>query len=594
MKTVKKKKIRLKKRLTQFMIFVWFLPLECLFLVTYFSFQVAYRERTDRMIGEGVSSAAILTAVRIDEAIRLMEKPSYEKEWETGLNQYRKGEISKASFYVQIKNTLKKSFYRDSRFESYAFYLDESGLKMPLFFASRTGENMGDYLGRIQPTVQPVIESDSNYVEVHVIDGKIYLIRNLYTISDYERYGSLVVSLNKDELTEGYPMQIPDNVIIGLNGTEELFYVGEADQNDEAVRLYGKLFEAFSPDARGRMIGMREGQYKGYLYQKKYDDYSLGCYYIVHDAMVSTSRQNWIVVVVSLLLFLMTLYGIRFLRHNIEQPLDRMVEGSKKMEKGEFGSRVESEAMPNEEFAYLASSFNDMSQQVKHLFDTVYSEQIARKDAQIAALQAQINPHFLNNTLEMMNWQARMNNDIEICKMIESLSIVLDHSINRNNQKTIYLSEELRCADAYLYIMSMRFGQRLKVEREIDGELLRENVPQLILQPLIENAIMHGIETVRQGTIWLCVHHDDRYTYVDVINTGKELTTQDQEVIDRILAGTYEPGTAERGRHTSIGIRNVNRRIKLVYGEEYGLTIRSMEDGRTRSRIMIPYADCTV
>lgn len=588
MRAKKERKIQLKKRLTQFMVYAWFLPIMLLFVGTYCSYRASYMERTERMIREGVTSAGILTSNRIDEAIRLMQKPSYEKSWETAWLQYREGKISKSSFYVLLKNTLKKNFYLDDRFSSYAFYLEETGYESPLFYAAREGEGTERYLGRVQPVIQPILEKDSNYVEVHVIDGQIYLVRNLYTIADYKKYGSLVVSLNGEMLTDGYPMQVPGNAVIGINGTEELFYPGEPDTDAGAQKMYKNLADGFAPDARGQVLALRIGQYRGYLYQKKLDDYSIGVYYIVHDRMMNAGKQDWIVGVVFVLLLCMTLYGIHFLKRNIEVPLEGMIEASARMEHGAIGTTVE-QTMPNEEFNCLASSFNAMSKQVKYLFDTVYSEQIARKDAQIAALQAQINPHFLNNTLEMMNWQARMNGDIEICKMIESLSTVLDHSINRNNEKTIYLSEELRCADAYLYIMAMRFGQRLQVEKEIDEELLREEVPQLILQPLLENAILHGIETVQQGHIWLKVYHDEKTVFVDVINTGKGMKPEDQKKVEQLLNGSYEPASAERGRHTSIGIRNVNRRIKLVYGEEYGLSVTAMEDGRTRSRITLPY-----
>lgn len=302
-------------------------------------------------------------------------------------------------------------------------------------------------------------------------------------------------------------------------------------------------------------------------------------------------EKYWIAAAVTVGLMLVTLYAFRFLKKHIENPIQAMVEGSREVESGKIGTTIEVEPMPNAEFEFLAESFNNMSEKVKQLFDTVYTEQLARKDAQIAALQAQINPHFLNNTLEMMNWQARMNQDLEVSKMIEALGVVLDSSMNRSNEKTTALSEELRCADSYLYIMSMRFGQRLKVERTIDASLLQYRVPRLILQPLLENAIIHGIEKVRQGTISLEIRREEDKLYLDILNTGHGLNREEAERIERILYGTYEPKSGETNKHTSIGIRNVNRRIKLVYGEEYGLFISSLEDGRILSRIIIPYEE---
>ena len=245
--------------------------------------------------------------------------------------------------------------------------------------------------------------------------------------------------------------------------------------------------------------------------------------------------------------------------------------------------------MPNQEFQYMRESFDVMSAQVKNLFDSVYNEKLARKDAQIQALQAQINPHFLNNTLEMMNWQARMSGNAVVSKMIESLGTVLDYRMNRANVKEIHLAEELRCIDAYFYIMSMRFGQRLQIEKTIDEEMLGILVPPLILQPIVENAIVHGVERVQNGKIRLGIWHDENNAYLEVRNTGKKLTEEARERIRIMLSDDEEKLPEGTGQHTSIGIRNVNRRIRLVYGEEYGLAIVQEENLETVSTITIPY-----
>lgn len=245
--------------------------------------------------------------------------------------------------------------------------------------------------------------------------------------------------------------------------------------------------------------------------------------------------------------------------------------------------------MPNQEFEYLMHSFDGMSRQVKELFECIYDEKLARKDAQIQALQAQINPHFLNNTLEMINWQARLDGNAVISKMIEALGTVLNYRINRSNVKEIHLAEELQCTEAYFYIMSIRFGQRLKIEKEIDESLLYIMVPPLILQPIVENAIVHGVETVRNGVIHLCVYHDETSVYLEVRNTGKKLSDEEKARMQAILDGDDSQIPKHQGRHTSIGIQNVNKRVKLVYGEEYGLTIEQNEEPVTITTIHLPY-----
>jgi two-component system sensor histidine kinase YesM len=245
--------------------------------------------------------------------------------------------------------------------------------------------------------------------------------------------------------------------------------------------------------------------------------------------------------------------------------------------------------MPNAEFDVLLEAFNHMSSELKYLFDYAYNEKIARKDAQIIALQSQINPHFLNNTLEMMNWQARMAGDVTVSKMIEALGTLLNHSMDRTNKKLISLFEELRCVDAYLYIISMRFGKRLKIEKEIDESLLQIKVPQLILHPLIENAVVHGVETVKSGTIQIKVFRDEALVILQIINTGKNMTEEDIKRVEGILSDRPDQKSGMKSSHESLGIHNVNERIKLIYGKEYGLTIRPISDGETASTITLPY-----
>jgi two-component system sensor histidine kinase YesM len=269
--------------------------------------------------------------------------------------------------------------------------------------------------------------------------------------------------------------------------------------------------------------------------------------------------------------------------------MGRMIAASKEVEKGKIGMQIEGNPMPNSEFTFLLESFNRMSSEVKYLFDYAYNEKLARKEAKIIALQSQINPHFLNNTLEMMNWQARMVGDVAVSKMIEALGTLLDYSMDRSNKKLINLAEELRCADAYFYIISMRFGQRLRVEKEIDQELLQIQVPQLILQPILENAVVHGVESVKSGTVKLKIYREKANVILQVVNTGKNMTPEDIERVKNILAGNKDSIAVGGGKHVSLGIHNVNERIKLIYGEEYGLTILPSDNDETTSTITIPY-----
>ncbi|MDD2972451.1 MAG: histidine kinase [Lachnospiraceae bacterium] len=544
--------------------------------------------KNERLIQNTVENTANLISDRIDEDIRLIQKPSYDKEWEKSWKSTRKSVMPEKEFITLVKESLRGKYYGDKKFDMYAFYME--GEDIPQCYSSRKGSLYNDYMNQVDPEISDMRKADNNYIQMKVIHNRLYMLRNLYTVSDYTKFGTLVVEINTDELFDKLLMEHPENVAILIGSPDNILFKDDYNmlENSYEYQLYGGMVETLknteSPYSR-----TQNGMYIGYSYQMKCDLYPLSILYLAKksDVFASLYQMYGILCVFVFLLIPFILLSIRFLRIQVETPVDKLVELSKSISGGNIGT-TRKDIMPNQEMQYLMSSMNEMSTQLDTLFNSAYNEKLLRKDAQIMALQAQINPHFLNNTLEAMNWQARMENDVTVSRMIEALSTVLDHSMNRDNQRTVYLSEELRCVDAYLYIMSMRFGQRLQIEREIDDSLLWIYVPQLILQPIIENAILHGIERVKSGVITIKVHHDESRTFLDVINTGKELTTEKIRQIQAILKDENKIPDGS-GKHTSIGIRNVNSRIKLMYGEAYGLELSLLEDKRFLSRITIPY-----
>lgn len=583
----------LNNRLIIFVLLCWVIPILIFSTFVTFSYQEGIMEKSDEMITAGVGQMADLISLRINEAIELCQKPSYEKVWEYNYNVYRKQSLSKNKFIQNMGDSLTKSFGLDSRFILYAFYNINSD--EPDFYSSKIGQPLSNYVEKVNDQIINIIDSKSNYTIVKIIDERIFIIRNLYMVTRFEPFGTLVVELNKSRLARMIDKEIIDRVAICINDSQQLIRFSEpqgmeALQTDEKEEvLLNDLLKDYRVKNKNKVTQMRNKANRGYMLQKSYERYHMGLILIMprKEAYPSLYKLYEIIGIVLILFIPVIVYIVIFLKRQIRQPVATLVRLAKEVEKGNFGFAIRS-SMPNTEFNYLMDSFNNMSLQVKYLFDDVYSEKLAKKDAQILALQAQINPHFLNNTLEMMNWQARMSGDIIVSKMIEALGTVLDYRINRSNVKEIYLVEELKCADAYFYIMSMRFGQRLHIMKEIDEEVFYMNVPPLILQPLIENAIVHGVEKIKSGTISLHVYHDERDAFLMVKNSGKELSKEEYDKINWMLSG--DTGTIPKGfgRHTSIGIRNVNQRIKLVYGEEYGLSIYR-EDNMTVSKIVIPF-----
>lgn len=569
----------------------WLIPIGVFSYFIFHTYQNAYITKSDNLIANEVSLSGVLVSTDLDEAIAKIQKPTYEGEWEKLYNSLEKGNISLSDYLTSIRASLIYKFYMDRQVSRYAFYRE--GDTTPSCYSGKNGYSYSDYLEHVQPVAERMMQEDSNYVTVKIIDNQIYLIRNLYTVNSYRKYGTLVVGLTRESLFDNLPVEHARDVRIYIN--DDTAFLTRAEQTGEPVKEKEDVYRDLIAHKESSlldysMMGSMKDRYAGYAYDYQCDNYKLHMYYLVEEESLYSgiARLNTLMCITLICMLPIICATWIYLRMHIEKPLIMLADVSEKIKEGAFGSTVNAEKMPNEEFFSLSESFNDMSKRIKHLFDTVYLEKMATKDAQIAALQAQINPHFLNNTLEMMNWQARMNGDIEVCKMIEALGTVLDSSMNRSNDTLVRLSDELRCGDAFLYIMSMRFGQRLKIVKNIDEDLLHIPVPQLILQPLIENAIRHGIEIVNSGTIWVNIYAQEDKMLIDVINTGKKLTEQEQMRIRDIVSGKYRLDKSEPGIHTSMGIYNVNRRITLIYGPDFGLCISQQAENCVLSRITLP------
>ena len=236
----------------------------------------------------------------------------------------------------------------------------------------------------------------------------------------------------------------------------------------------------------------------------------------------------------------------------------------------------------NGEINDLAIHFNEMSDHLKEQNRKIYVEEIALRDANLAALQSQINPHFLNNTLEIINWQSRMAGDEKASLMIEALSTMLNATMNRDHRSEVALSEELEYAHAYRLIIQSRFGERLICTEDIDQGLLDVQVPRLVIQPIMENAVEHGTRQDGTCSVRLVIKGEKDDLSIEVWNLGVP-SARDWERIHQLLDVPDEAGDFHS---VEIGIRNVNRRVRMMYGEGSGLSFRE-EEGWTVSRVRV-------
>lgn len=295
-----------------------------------------------------------------------------------------------------------------------------------------------------------------------------------------------------------------------------------------------------------------------------------------------TRLLQWIILVISVLAILISIAISWFLSARTTKNIKLLERNMRKLEEGDFNVRTD--IMSRDEVGMLSVRFNFMVGRINELVNTVYTERIAKQQAQFQVLLAQINPHFLYNTLGTIKWYARMKDQSEIEKMTGSLIELLKSSVRRTSEFHT-LSKEIIELNNYIFIQKIGYGDELQIKFDIDENLLDCYVPYFTLQPLLENAILHGIE-LSKGNAWIkiSVWHEQEVVYLMVEDNGIGM---DEHKIEQIL---------ERDGHqkrfpgmSSIGVRAVNERIQLYYSKEYGLFYESEPGQGTKAIIKLPY-----
>ena len=244
----------------------------------------------------------------------------------------------------------------------------------------------------------------------------------------------------------------------------------------------------------------------------------------------------------------------------------------------------------NKDLQILSSSFNTMISKVNVLMKIIVEKESERINAQFKAFQAQINPHFLFNTLQVVRTIAMDNNVKSIADIAKSLAKMFRYSINRDNE-IVTIGEEIEHVRNYISIQKYRYGEKFDVEYDLDDDVCKYKIIKFIIQPLIENAIYHGIETKRgRGHLRITARKHENTVIVKVIDDGIGIPEDKVNNINRAFQGfEYKEEKQEHGS-IGIGITNVDSRIKLYYGKNYGLKIESSENSGTMVQITIPVA----
>lgn len=412
-------------------------------------------------------------------------------------------------------------------------------------------------------------------------NGNAYLIKTICNKDNWEELGLSVIQIDKtcfedvlggseSELMKNLTIVSPDNNVIFCSDKNEFdTYKQTILGNQNGVNYKDKIFVASTT--------LKDLKWKIVTY--------IPLNQLYFDVEGLRSR----IVIICIIAILLLTFASFFVSFDMIKPINQLVKAMKGMNIDKISNSY-IEINRSDELGFLQKTFNTMAKEMDHLVNWIYREQITRKEAEIKALQSQINPHFLFNTLESINWMAQLNNVPEISETVSDLSTLLDISIGRDD-RLITIEEEFMYIDKYISLLKRRFEDKITLNKEVDPQVLYVKIPRLLIQPLIENAVYHGVENNRgKGIITLVANITDDLITIDVIDNGNGIPADELVKLNNGLKmdnNTYFKSLSSKNSK-SIGIENVNRRIKLYYGEKYGLTIESKVNIYTKVSVTLP------
>lgn len=364
--------------------------------------------------------------------------------------------------------------------------------------------------------------------------------------------------------------------------------------NDDGDCFYSSDGNAMGRNIKEELEGIRDTDRQLVLHSQK-NGYGLHVMAVLDTAVAfggirSVQRMMYVFLAAACLVLLC---GSLFFSRKLTRPIRNMMEKMSEVESGNFDIQLPVES--RDEIGILSERFNQMSSALKAYINQSYVAAIKQTEAELTALKSQIYPHFLYNTLEIIRMTALENEDVRVSEMIEALSQQIHYLIGPV-QDMVSLEKELDIVRKYVYLLNCRIDGKVQLMTEAPGAG-RLFVPKLILQPIVENAYVHGIKPKKGvGSIMVEAAVNDRedgekrILEITVMDNGVGMDQAALDQIQELLAGD-EPGIKNEYNWQSIGMKNVHDRIRLLYGEEYGIRVTSTVGVGTMVRLLMPVTE---
>lgn len=396
--------------------------------------------------------------------------------------------------------------------------------------------------------------------------GTLYIDVNIKALSDV---------VNETELRGGSEMYIVDR--------KEKVFVYHQDSGRINQQL-GEL-EAYIPemDQEYQYI-LADGMY--YIY----NDIEGTDWMVIHkiprynlENSYQEIRSNTILIICISVILLLFLYY--FYSKKTNKPILQLKTAMEKVQNGELDTRVE--VYSNDEIGFLAKGMNQMTKNLQEHIKRVYIAEIRQREAEIKTLKTQIQPHYLYNTLDVIRMTAVMNDDYQTAGLLDGLSGQLKYLIG-GAREIVTLRDEIENVENYFKIVRVRYENRFGLDINVNEDFLDLRVPQLILQPVVENSVKYGLRPKEEnGIIAINVQVEGERLLISVMDNGLGMSQQKLREVQELLENK-ETVKHARSKKASIGLKNAHDRIKLILGEEYGMEIISYEGMGTIVKFSLP------
>lgn len=456
----------------------------------------------------------------------------------------------------KLTKQLANHIYSTDNFLSFGIYL--SDLKVIGTKADLSNDS-------IEMLMQKAMDQKGN-MEIVVHQNRAFMVRQIRKISTFENLGVMIGELDISGILRENKRQYKNS---GITLNVSVFVGGECiycdDENIHAMKEDGWVID------------------KGYFITQCTS--KSGWVYLLYTPYVEILRTiqktNMAVVLLMAALTVCVIFLCRFLLNRTLKHLGELVQKFDAYGKGILPTHEELEEYKNrkDEIGYLYQQFDKMAYEHKRLEEENYNRMLLNKEAQYRQLQKQVQPHFVFNTLSLISWMAYQHDDMEIAEITNSLSQLIRASMTFNENK-ITVEQEMRLVENYIYIQRVRYGKRIEFSMNIPPEMYHVEIPQMTLQPLVENAITHALEEMLETCIINVYGRVENDTAIFVVeDNGGGI---DEDIIEKLASGE------KQARGNGIGLLNVHQRIQIAFSEEYGLSFRR-ENDLTRVYVKVPY-----